>query len=64
MKKKDREKDEHAKTNKFVKMSNKKVKKLFKMQKCQIRVSLRQRQQEEKKRQPMNKSMNKKKRRT
>ena len=49
--KKDREKDEHAKTYKFVKMSNKKVKKLLKMQKCQIRVSKshRQRQQEEKK---------------
>ena len=59
--KKDREKDEHAKTYKCVKMSNKKVKKLLKMQKCQIRVSKRQRQQEEKKRQQMNKSMNKKK---
>ena len=50
--KKTERKDEHAKTYKFVKMSQKKRKKLLEMQKCQIRVSKRshrQREQEDKK---------------
>ena len=50
--------DEHGKTYKFEKMSNQKLKSLWKCRSVKY-VFLIDRQQEEKKRQQMNKSMNK-----